>query len=436
MRYTSVILTLTLALMGTRALAQTQPEDEDALVEEDRPSQVGELQPDAASSEQMSGTHGEEDGQQEPAETLPEGFDSESWQKIYEFTKMFHFETLWYLHYRYGVDADQKDYNRFNVGRGYLTMKVKPLKWFESRITLDTHQDDHGDMKVRLKYLYGKFKVPVETKVVSHPYLEFGIVHMPWLDYEEHINWYRAQGTMFMERNKLFNSADFGATFGMLLGRELDEKYQKEVNSKYPGTWGSLALGVYNGGGYHALEKNMAKNFDARISVRPLGFIFPNLQLSYLVIVGRGNIDGIDGARPPRWLSHTFMASVEHRYFAVTGQFVIGKGNQKGTFTEFDTQIDPVTGEETITGIADVHEYMGASGFLEVKLPWIKSSIIGRYDYFNRDAHRGTHRIIGGYAFHFFKMHKNFVMVDVDYVLNEGPAPDMWETKLTLQIKL
>ena len=363
---------------------------------------------------------------------------------------MFKFETLWYLHFRSGHDGDDH-YNKFDVGRGYLTMKIRPVDWFEPRITLDAHQDDSGDMKVRLKYLYGKFKIPVETKVLSEPFLEFGIVHMPWLDYEEHINWYRSQGTMFMERNKLFNSADFGATLGTLLGRKLDKDYQEKVSGKYPGSLGSMAIGVYNGGGYHALEENSGKSFDGRLSIRPLGRIFPNIQLSYFFIVGRGNQPGGDDWDPPEWRNHTFMASFEHRYVALTGQFVMGKGNQKGNFTDWATEFDPVTGEDVVIGIDEVYEFMGASGFLEVKLPQIRSSLFGRFDWFRKEEinedtgtieDNDTMRIIAGYAFHFYKMHKNFVMLDVDYIIPDvdfifpSGVSDIWEVKLTLQIKL
>jgi hypothetical protein len=375
--------------------------------------------------------------------------DEASKQKLEKFINMVHFETLWYLHYRYGyapedsgdLSAGYDNYNRFNIGRGYLTMKFKPLKWFEGRVTMDTHQDEEGDMKVRLKYLYGKFIAPVESKVVSEPYAEFGLAHMPWLDYEEHINWYRAQGTMFMERNKLFNSADFGLSVGVLLGEKLRGEYVEKVNSKYPGSFGSLALGMYNGGGYHADEKNENKPFEARVSIRPLGPFFPNPQLSYFVILGKGNVEETSDWKPPKWQSHTMMASFEHEYFTATGQFVTGEGNQKGSFVDWTTTQDPVTGDDVKTGIDDVHEYNGASGFLEIKVPQVKSSLIGRYDWFDKkdQTDLAKHRIIAGYAFHFYKMHKNFLMLDFDYTIPDDSiddAKDAWEVKLTLQIKI
>jgi len=167
---------------------------------------------------------------------------------------------LWYLSYQNGETA-AFEYNRFAVRRGYINIKKKMAPWLEARITPDVHQDSSGDMKVRLKYAYAKFKFPTKG-VIYEPWMEFGQAHMPWLDFEEHINFYRLQDKMFVERNGNFNSADFGATFGALLGGEIDKEYQKTVNKKYPGRYGSFAVGVYNGGGYHTPWK--------RTKTRPL----------------------------------------------------------------------------------------------------------------------------------------------------------------------
>ena len=39
---------------------------------------------------------------------------------------------------------------------------------------------------------------------------------------------------------------------GALIGPKLPKSYQKQVSKVYPGLWGSVAIGLYNGGGYHA----------------------------------------------------------------------------------------------------------------------------------------------------------------------------------------
>ena len=323
--------------------------------------------------------------------------------------------TTWYLGYSHGEKED-KHFNSFHVDRGYLTVKFKYLKWFQPRITLDTHQDDEGDWEVRLKYIYAKFILPVETVLITTPSLELGVVHTPWFDYEEHINPYRMEGTMMIERNGVMNSADAGATLGGLLGRKLPDWYLEQVDDEYPGQWGSFALGIYNGGGYHAAEANNDKVFEARISLRPLGLILPNLQVSYLAVVGKGNTD-----KTPDWRVHDVMLSFEHRYLTATGQLALGKGNQKG---------------KEIDASGEALDFIGASGFLELKAPRLRSSLIGRYDYFDWDTDGGasaTGRVIAGYAFHFLR--KNFVLVSVDHVsyLDEDRPAD-WQVKATLQV--
>ena len=79
------------------------------------------------------------------------------------------------------------------------------------RITMDAHQDGEEDMEVRLKYAYGKYSLG-DVGGITGLGLEGGIVHMVWLDFEEHINLYRMRDKMFVERSGMFNSADFGVT--------------------------------------------------------------------------------------------------------------------------------------------------------------------------------------------------------------------------------
>ena len=327
-------------------------------------------------------------------------------QKALELWSKVSIGTLWYLSGGFG-ESNGADFSRVRITRGYLTLKFKPVPWFQPRVTLDTHQDDGGDWKVRLKYMYAKLVLPVETAWVTEPSVEFGLVHGPWFDYEEHINRYRMQGTMFIERNGVLNSADAGVTVAMLLGKKLPKAYRDSVSKEYPGELGSIAFGIYNGGGYHATEKNMNKVFESRVSVRPLGLILPNLQLSYLLIYGQGNTpsqvcdDAGANCIPgePAWRLHAGMASFEHEYFVATAQVAKGRGNQGGS------KID--AGGAALTG-------NGYSGFAEVKLPWIESSLVGRYDHWEWDG-KGTGRVIAGFAHRF---------------LGEGSGrpPDPWET--------
>ena len=348
--------------------------------------------------------------------------------KVVKALKGFKFGLLWYLSYQNGETGDLDDgtgYSQFTIKRGYFRVTKEILPWFDAHMTFDVttikDPEDVGDpannydgsIAVRIKYAYGKIKLP-DFAFFTKPFVEVGVVHMPWLDFEEHINMYRAQDTMFMERNGLFNSADLGVTFTSLLGGEMPKEYQDKVSSYYPGRYGSMSVGLYNGAGYHASEKNQNKPIEARLTVRPLPDIIPGLQLSYFGLWGKGNKDTDE----PDWTVNNGMVSFEHEYVALAGQYYEGKGNQKGD-DEFDKD--------------------GYSIFAEVK-PLDKFSIIGRYDRFDPnddvDDDENTRYIIGA-AYHIDKRHKNMVILDYDTVdYEQKDKTDDKRIQLTLQVAL
>ncbi|NWF75054.1 MAG: hypothetical protein HXY53_00530 [Nitrospirae bacterium] len=346
-------------------------------------------------------------------------------EKVVKALKDIKFNLLWYLSYMNGEGkdvggsaGDGESHNKFAIKRGYFRFTKALMPWMDAHMTFDVTQvkdEDsslNGSVDVRIKYAYAKFKFP-EFAFFTHPFMEVGIVHMPWLDFEEHVNWFRCQDTMFLERNSTFNSADFGLTVVSLLGGEINEEYQKKVNNKYPGRYGSLAFGVYNGGGYHASEENGNKVFEGRLTIRPLPDIVPGLQLSYFGIIGKGNKE-----TEPDWNVNLGMASFEHEYIVLTGQYYDGKGNQKGT---------------------DEYNKDGYSIFTEIK-PHKKISVIGRYDYFdpNDDADDDENtRYIFGIAYHLDKPHKNMIVLDYDTVQYEdNTKEDDKRVQLTLQVAL
>lgn len=242
---------------------------------------------------------------------------------------------LFYIAYEMG-ELGGKELGRFFISRAYLTAQAKILPFLSARITLDTSQDlegdGRGDMELRLKYAFAQFDFG-DWRAFRKVYVEAGIVHMVWLDFEEHINLYRMRGPMFMERSGIFNSADFGVTIAGGLGADLGEDYRKKVNSKYSSRRGSFAVGVYNGGGYHAVEVNSNKAFEGRLTFRPLPERLAGLQASGLIITGEGNVDGTPNVSPD-WNTYNGFVSYEHRRGVLTAQYVRGKGNQRGTWTQ------------------------------------------------------------------------------------------------------
>lgn len=314
---------------------------------------------------------------------------------------------VWYLTYRIGK-SEGETFNRFGIERGYINIRHTLTDRWSGRITPDVTLDDFGDVKVRLKYAYGDLKLD-DAGIFTSPHIEMGIAHRPWLDYEEHINLYRNQGTMFLERVHLFNSADFGVTLFSLLGGEIDEEFQETVTDSYPGRWGSVAVGVYNGGGYHAKEQNENKTLEARLSLRPFPDAVPGLQVSYLGMYGKGNTE-----QGPDFTVNSLFGSYETRDVVLTAQRYFGEGDQKGTFIDDD-------------GVAVGQD--GYSFFAEWKLHEPGLSLIGRYDSFDSDAEGAdSDRLILGVAYHIQGHSKILVDYDIE-------SPDGFDTIRTRVLK-
>ena len=278
------------------------------------------------------------------------------------------FSGQWFLAFQAGENGNST-FNDFNLKRGYITVQKQLNDRISGRITqdisVDREGDGEGDIELRLKYCYLKYKFS-SAGILTHSYLEFGLVHRPWLDFEEHINHYRVQGTMFLERNAVFNSADYGLTLVSLLGGEMDASYQKNISKSYPGRFGSLAVGIYNGGGYHAIEKNKNKSIEGRLTIRPLTGRLPGLQLSYQGAYGKGNT-----ALEPDWHFQSAFLSYECRRLVLTGMYYNGKGNFKGN------------------ALISENESAGNSGysiFADVKIANSLFYLFGRYDYFSQET--------------------------------------------------
>jgi len=321
---------------------------------------------------------------------------------------------LWYLSYQDGTSGGD-DFSKFAIKRGYINVESTISPFLSARITPDVTQDSSGDIKVRIKYAYAKFHLP-EMGFVTRPEIEVGVAHMPWLDFEEHINLYRMQDTMFMERNGMFNSADLGVTFMGLLGGTVSAAHQQRVSKAYPGRWGSFAFGVYNGGGYHASEANENKTVEGRLTVRPLPDLAPGLQLSYFGVRGKGN-----AAAEPDWDVDALMASFESPSLVATATWMDGTGNQRGN---------------AVDASGRALDRDGWSAFVEGRLH-PKWSVIGRYDRFDPDTGADADendRTILGLAYRLGG--GNTLLLDWDRVgYDAAGKPDDDRLQLTLQVK-
>ena len=177
----------------------------------------------------------------------------------------------------------------------------------------------------------------------------------------------------------------------------------KKLGKKKAGRYGSAAFGLFNGGGYHALEKNENKTLEGRLTLRPLPTLLPGLQGSYHGAFGRGNI-----AEAPVWEAHSAFLSFEHSRLVLTAEYYQGLGNVGGSAVQDTINFEAVPQN-------------GYSVFTELKVLKDRVSLFGRYDHFTQEFDSGDKvkdRSIVGLAFHLSGSSK----IIVDYDMASDPA--------------
>ncbi|HUS86995.1 MAG TPA: hypothetical protein VMW76_07135 [Bacteroidales bacterium] len=322
----------------------------------------------------------------------------------------------WYLGFGYN---DGTDINQFNLKRGYLTFKTKISDILSVRytqdITTDTEGGDIGNVEMRLKYLYLKIDLK-RNELLRNTYFEIGLVHRPWIDFEQKLTGYRVQGKMFLDRFDITTSADFGITYAGLLGGKISDQYQQKVSSDYPGRYGSFAIGVYNGGGYHALEKNNNKVIDGRFTLRPFPDAIPGVQISYAFAFGKSNVPGINAD----YRLNLFHLSTESRIHKLMIQYYRGTGGHDGDYLDL---------------LGYSYKNDGFSAFGEFLIPDTKFSILGRFDRFNshQDEKYIEDTYIGGIAYRFLE---NKVLLNYDQKKIGDQSVRLYEIALEINFQV
>ena len=305
---------------------------------------------------------------------------------------------LAYIDYSAGTtNHDGTDFNKFSLTRGYVNIKKEINPWFRVRVTPDitqitsTTNSQKGDLELRMKYYYADFLIP-DYGLLTDNDLRVGLAQKPWLDFQEAINIYRMQGTMFQERFGNFDSSDMGMGLLGNFGGKLSKESQEEVGypTPYSGRYGGYHIGVYNGGGYHAAEANQNKVIEGRITLRPLPDTIPGLQLTYFGLSGKGNL-----ATNPEWSNNDAFLSYQNRLIVLTGEYVRAKGNQKGD---------------------DTKDKSGYSIFGDFKLPmYDKIAITARYDIWDPDTNSSDDKqtlTIGGVSYKLTG--NNYILADYE----------------------
>ena len=318
----------------------------------------------------------------------------------------------WFLGFNYN---DKNEISSFNLKRGYFTIKTRLNDIISVRYTQDITNDseggDMGNVEMRLKYLYLMLELK-NIEGLQNTYFEFGMVHRPWLDFEQKLNGYRVQGKMFVDRYDLTSSAGFGITYAGLLGGEIDKDYQNRVSKDYPGRLGSFSLGIYNGGGYHAFEKNNNKIVEGRLTLRPLPESFPGMQLSYSISYGKANTQSNNSD----FRLNLFYLSTQSEYHKLLATYYKGRGGYG------DDYIDD-------SGISFKND--GYSLFGEVLIPGSRISVFSRYDNFtsHQVVNKQEETIIAGLTYRFMK---NKVLLNFDQNKSGDAVTRIYELALEI----
>src|SRR6266508_2634753 len=158
------------------------------------------------------------------------------------------------------------NHNAFDISRAYINVTGNLSHIVAFRVTPDVTRDTspgsslNGSLTLRLKYAY--VQTNFDDWMTKGSWVRFGIQQTPYLDYTEGIYRYRFQGTMFPERVGLFSSADAGVS----------------GHWNFPGNYGDVHAGFYNGENYNKAEVNNEKGFMIRGTERPFPLGGPELK--------------------------------------------------------------------------------------------------------------------------------------------------------------
>lgn len=174
-----------------------------------------------------------------------------------------------YSEYEYLLADTAHGRNAFNLTRAYVNVLGAFDHGISMRLTADMFRGARGSLDYRLKYAYFAWH-PDSTSPVT---LKFGLIHTPWIDWEEQLWGYRMQGTVAADRAGFLTSAD--------LGGGVDLNWHNELLN-------GQAV-VVNGEGYANPPNGRYLDAEARLSVRLLGTDDPT-RVGGLRLSGYGHL--------------------------------------------------------------------------------------------------------------------------------------------------
>ena len=289
--------------------------------------------------------------------------------------------------------------NQFSIQRAYVNVIGRFSGGVQTRVTADIQPAAAGNQVFRLKYAYAGW-----TPSGSVLTYKLGLLHTPWLDWEEALWEYRMQGTMALDRNGYATAADFGAG--------IDGKWKDDrVNGQFT---------VVNGEGYSGSGPagDKRKDAQARVSVRLLD-TDDNSRVGGLRLTGYAGLGKYTGGGDRN--RFVGMLSYRSKQFTLAGELASTK----------DT-ISPVNTNPDATGRV-------ISGFGVLHFPKSAVAVIARVDVVDPNTSASGDRqtrVIGGLS---YQVSPNLrVLADVDnlsYQATPTAAQDGTRSRGLLQMQ-
>ena len=241
-----------------------------------------------------------------------------------------------YAQYGYLLKDTASHVNSFNVTRAYVNVIGKFAGGLSTRVTADVFTNADSSRAYRIKYAYFAY-----TPGAGPLAFKLGLIHTPWLDWEEALWDYRMQGGMALERGGYLTSADFGAG----------------VDGRWSGDKVNMQLTLVNGEGYAKGTGDQRKDVQGRVSLRLSG-TSDSSRVGGLRVTGYAQY----GKPTTGGTRQRFIAMVSYRSKSLT---LAG---------EYATTRDSVTAGTLLSGRV-------ASGFGVFHVPGSQAAVIARVDY-------------------------------------------------------
>ena len=259
------------------------------------------------------------------------------------------------------ADSNVQHIHNFDITRAYINVTGRFAGGLATRVTADIFSPSNSSTKhadtlttnipgsrlFRLKYAYVTW-----TPEGSALTYKIGLMHTPFIDWEEALWDFRMQGTMAMERAGYMSSSDFGAG----------------VDGKFNNDQFNFQAGIYNGENYNGALGDQNKDLMVRASYRLLA-TDDGSRVGGLRITGYAGL----GTPSSGGTRNRFIGMVSYRSMDLT------------LAAEYASTTDSVTGGNTSTAGGAVSASAKKTGSVisaygVVHVPQTRWSVMGRID--------------------------------------------------------